>query len=113
MKTKKSYRLKSKRQSTTNSERTARKKLNADAMFKIIREDFQKIPDQRAANSQISLDDALMSGFAVFQLKHPSLLAFDNFCNEKPENFILSLALQTYHVTAKCEPYLTPLNYHI
>ena len=86
MKTKKSYRLKSKRQTTTNSERTVRKKLNADAMFKIIREDFQKIPDQRAANSQISLDDALMSGFAVFQLKHPSLLAFDNFCNEKPEN---------------------------
>jgi len=86
MKAKKSYRLKSKRQTTTNSERTVRKKLNADAMFKIIREDFQKIPDQRAANSQISLDDALMSGFAVFQLKHPSLLAFDNFCNEKPEN---------------------------
>jgi len=86
MNVKKSYRLKSKRQTTTNSERTVRKKLNADAMFKIIRADFQKIPDQRAANSQISLDDALMSGFAVFQLKHTSLLAFDNFRNEKPEN---------------------------
>ena len=86
MKAKKSYRLKSKRQTATNSERSVRKKLTADAMFATIREDFKKIPDQRAANSQISLADALMSGFAVFQLKHPSLLTFDKFCNEKPEN---------------------------
>jgi hypothetical protein len=86
MKAKKGCRLKGKLKTTNKSKRTVRKKLTADAMFTTIREDFKKILDQRAANSQISLADALMSGFAVFQLKHPSLLAFDNFCNEKPEN---------------------------
>ena len=86
MKKKRGRRLKSKLQTTINSKRIVRKKLNADTMFNIIREDFQKIQDQRAGNSKISLADALMSGFAVFQLKHPSLLAFDKFCNEKPDN---------------------------
>lgn len=86
MQRKRSRCLKTKRQATAKSQRTVRKKLNADAMFDIIRKDFQKIQDQRAVNSRISLPDALMSGFAMFQLKYPSLLAFDKFCNEKPDN---------------------------
>ena len=63
-----------------------RKDLNADAMFKAIRQDFSRIPDHRANNSKIPLDDILMSGFAMFSLKDPSLLAFDKRrCNE-PES---------------------------
>jgi len=66
--------------------RTVRKHLNADALIKVIRADFQKIPDHRADNARISLDDALMSAFAMFQLKDQSLLAFDKRRREEPEN---------------------------
>ncbi len=66
--------------------RKVRKHLNADSLFSAIREDFQKIHDRRGANSTISLDDALMSGLAVFQLKHPSLLAFDKQRKTAPQN---------------------------
>jgi hypothetical protein len=63
-----------------------RKNLNADAMFKVIHQDFSKIADHRAKNSKIPLVDILMSGFAMFSLKDPSLLAFDKRrCNE-PES---------------------------
>jgi hypothetical protein len=54
-----------------------RKHLNADALFKRLRSEFEKIPDQRSSDVKISLPDALMSGFAMFSLKDPSLLAFD------------------------------------
>lgn len=86
MRTKTGRRLKNKPQPTGKPKKPVRKKLNADAMFEIIRKDFLEISDNRAENSTISLDDALMSGFAVFQLKHPSLLSFDNFCSEQPKN---------------------------
>ena len=51
--------------------------LNADVLFSQIRSEFEKIPDHRSKNRKISLPDALMSGFAMFSLKDPSLLAFD------------------------------------
>lgn len=54
-----------------------RKHLHADALFKRIRSAFEKITDHRPGDVKISLADALMSGFAVFSLKDPSLLAFD------------------------------------
>ena len=60
--------------------------LNADALFATIREDFAKVPDHRAANASIPLADALMSGFAMFSLKDPSLLAFDERRLERPES---------------------------
>ena len=55
-----------------------RKHLNADALFAAVRSGFEKIEDHRNSNATIPLADALMSGFAVFSLKDPSLLAFDN-----------------------------------
>ena len=60
--------------------------LNADALFATIRKDFAKVPDHRAANASIPLADALMSGFAMFSLKDPSLLAFDERRLERPES---------------------------
>ncbi|PHR26384.1 MAG: transposase, partial [Desulfotalea sp.] len=63
-----------------------RKNLNADSLFAAIREDFRKIQDKRGANSTIALDDVLMSGLAVFQLKRPSLLAFDKQRKKAPQN---------------------------
>ncbi len=65
---------------------TMRKHLNADAMFEAIRQDFAKIADHRANNRKIPLDDVLMSGFAMFSLKDPSLLAFDKRRCDDPES---------------------------
>lgn len=60
--------------------------LNADALFAIIRKDLQRVPDHRAANTSIPLDDALMSAFAMFSLKDPSLLAFEHRRQDEPES---------------------------
>lgn len=54
-----------------------RKHLNADALFRGIHKDFSKVSDFRQGDIDISMADALMSGFAIFSLKDPSLLAFD------------------------------------
>lgn len=51
--------------------------LFADALFGRIRSGCERIPDARQGDSPISLADALMSAFAMFALKDPSLLAFD------------------------------------
>src|SRR4051794_20062291 len=55
----------------------ARKHLSADALFRLVRSGFATIPDSRCDDGDISLTDALMSAFAMFSLKAPSLLAFD------------------------------------
>ena len=54
-----------------------RKHLSADALFRLVHTGFDHIPDYRPADADISLTDALMSAFAMFSLKSPSLLAFD------------------------------------
>lgn len=54
-----------------------RKYLSADGLFKLVRQGFQKIKDHRIMNVEIPLVDVLMSGLALFALKDPSLLAFD------------------------------------
>ena len=54
-----------------------RKHLNADALFSSVHKSFQNIPDHRTGNVKVSIPDALMSGFAMFSLKDPSLLAFE------------------------------------
>ena len=54
-----------------------RKHLSADALFRLVHSGFDHIPDHRPADAEIALTDALMSAFAMFSLKAPSLLAFD------------------------------------
>ena len=54
-----------------------RKHLSADALFGSLRTVFADIADHRQGNPDIPLSDALMSAFAMFSLKSPSLLAFD------------------------------------
>jgi hypothetical protein len=75
MNVKKIYCVESLKKPTARPKRAVRKFLNADAMIQLVRDDFRKIPDHRAGNAKISLDDALMSALAMFQLKDPSLLA--------------------------------------
>jgi hypothetical protein len=55
----------------------ARKHLSADALFHLVRSGFTTIPDPHNEDVDISLTDTLMSAFAMFSLKAPSLLAFD------------------------------------
>jgi hypothetical protein len=54
-----------------------RKHLSADALFRLVHSGFASLPDHRLDDTEISLTDALMSAFAMFSLKAPSLLAFD------------------------------------
>ncbi len=54
-----------------------RKHLSASGLFRLVRQGFAKIKDHRAENVTVSLQDALTSAFAMFSLKDPSLLAFD------------------------------------
>src|SRR3989454_987554 len=54
-----------------------RKHLCADALFGLVHNSFANIPDRRGDDAGLTLPDALMSAFAMFSLKSPSLLAFD------------------------------------
>src|SRR5713101_7199572 len=54
-----------------------RKHLAADALFRLVRSGFANIPDHRSDEVDIAFTDALMSGFAMFSLTSPSLLACD------------------------------------
>lgn len=62
-----------------------RKYLSANGLLKTVKKAFKQIPDHRPLNVKIPLDDALMSGLALFSLKDPSLLAFDER-RQNPQN---------------------------
>jgi len=51
--------------------------LSADALFALVRKAFSSLGDHRSGTPDIALADVLMSAFAMFSLKAPSLLAFD------------------------------------
>lgn len=61
----------------------ARKHLSADALYTLLRGECEKVSDPRTRNSPISLPDTLMSAFAMFSLKDPSLLAFEDRRNDE------------------------------
>jgi hypothetical protein len=66
---------------------TARKDLSADALFQVLHSHFGSLPDLRSGEVEIPLHDALMSAFAMFALKAPSLLAFDQRRRDPNDNF--------------------------
>jgi hypothetical protein len=72
-----------------------RKNLCADSLISTIYQHFQKIPDPRdlQSKSSISFTDVLMSGFAVFGLKFPSLLQYDQNRKILDQNL-----LNLYHI---------------
>lgn len=72
-----------------------RKSLCADALIASVYHQFQKIPDPRKLpkTTPISFTDVLMSGLAVFGLKFPSLLKYDEYRD------VLDANLKTlYHI---------------
>ena len=93
----------------TTSKRTVRTHLNADTLLALVRKDFQIIPDARAENAKISLDDALMSALAMFQLKDPSLLAFDKRRREEPENLHTVFGITIIPCDSQMRTLLDPL----
>lgn len=52
--------------------------IHIDGLHKYLKSKFSKFTDKRDKNKSISLSDALMSGYAMFSLKDPSLLFFNN-----------------------------------
>ena len=54
-----------------------RKLLSGDGLIGVIRDRFDSVKDPRPGPIKIPLRDALMSAFAMFSLKCPSLLGFD------------------------------------
>jgi hypothetical protein len=69
------------------SARKARKDLSADSLFRRFRGRFRHIPDARSGPPDIPMKDALLSAFAMFSLKDPSLLAFDERRQDPTDNF--------------------------
>src|SRR3954453_20974609 len=65
----------------------ARKDLSADALFQLLHAQFGSLADPRDGDVEITLGDALMSAFAMFSLKDPSLLAFDHRRRDPNDNF--------------------------
>ncbi len=65
-----------------------RKHLNADALLKTMRSGFARIGDHRSGPVTHELDDSLMAGLAIFALKDPSLLAFDERRFTGPHNLM-------------------------
>jgi hypothetical protein len=74
---------------------SVRKSLCADALIRCVYQCFRKVPDPRALlkTAPISFSDVLMSGLAVFGLKFPSLLKYDQSRETLDENL-----LKLYHI---------------
>ena len=87
-----------------------RKHLNADALFAALRSGFEKIPDHRKGQVEHTLADTLMSGFAMFSLKDPSLLAFDGRRLDDPENLKTIYGMKTIPSDTSMREILDPVD---
>lgn len=83
-----------------------RKQLSAPGLIAIVHKVFSKVPDPIAFTKdlRISITDHLMSGLAVFGLKCPSLLHYDQ---KRVDDVVESNLRDLYHVAhAPCDTYL-------
>ena len=61
-----------------------KKKLNVNSLIDLLRSNFGSITDNRDDNRSYTISDVMMSAYAMFSLKLPSLLAFeDSYSNDK------------------------------
>ena len=70
----------------TKRERKQLKGLQIDTLHTFLAKQFSGFTDKRDDNLSITMQDALMSGYAVFSLKDPSLLQFNNQRTAREEN---------------------------
>jgi Transposase DDE domain len=88
----------------------ARKDLSADALFRSLRSQFGSLPDPRSGEVEIPLGDALMSAFAMFSLKDPSLLAFDDRRSDPNDNFRTIYGINRVPSDSQMRAILDPVN---
>ena len=87
-----------------------RKHLSADALFRCLRGAFEEVPNHRPAGATIGLADGLMAGFAVFALKDPSLLAFDQRRREDAKNLEMIFHIQQVPCDTQMREILDPVD---
>jgi len=88
-----------------------RKNLSADALFQVLRQAFQHVSDPRTGNPTISVGDALMSGVAMFTLKDPSLLAFDQRRQLDEKNLQMIFGIQHVPCDTRLREILDPMDW--
>ena len=66
--------------------KTVRKHLSADALIATVRNSFEKVSEPSNGKPEISIADCLMSAYAMFAIKAPSLLAFEERWKEEANN---------------------------
>jgi Transposase DDE domain len=81
-----------------------KKHISAPALLKKVRHQFKKIPDTVGSRSKIPLVDCLMSGLAVFGMKMPSLLQFDEHMEDELVRHNLKALYEVER--APCDTYL-------
>ena len=86
------------------------KRLSADALFRNIHQAFQGIRDPRTGKPGISLPDALMSGLAMFALKDPSMLAFDERRQADEKSLQMIFAMKNVPCDTRMREILDPVN---
>jgi len=70
-----------------------RQHLGADGLVRLVRAELQKFPDNRK-DPQVPLVDALMGGYALFALKSPSLLAYEEYAHSNAFNLASLFGIQ-------------------
>jgi hypothetical protein len=82
-----------------------KKHVSMPSLLRRTRQQFAKVPDKESSRARLSLADCLMTGLAVFSLKYPSLLQFDDDYNSEE---IIRHNLATLYDVAKapCDTYL-------
>src|SRR5271155_6249940 len=88
----------------------ARKHLSGDSLLRLLRARFDRIADPRGSNVEIPLGDALMSAFAMFSLKDPSLLAFDDRRQDPNDNFRTIYGIHRVPCDSQMRDILDPLD---
>jgi uncharacterized protein (DUF2062 family) len=100
----------SERSVTMTKTSAPRKQLSADALFRSIHQSFQGIPDPRTGKPTISLPDALMSGLAMFALKDPSMLAFDQRRQQDEKSLQMIFHVENVPCDTRMREVLDPVN---
>ena len=88
----------------------ARKDLSADALYRRLHARFDKVPDHRAKGASISMGDALMSAFAMFSLKDPSMLVFDGRRDDPEDNFRTVYGIKNLPCDSQMREILDPVD---
>jgi hypothetical protein len=90
--------------------RKVRKHLSADILFRLLHSIFSSVPDLRSGEVEFPLGDVLMSAFAMFSLKDPSLLAFDHRRQNPNDNFCTIYGINRVPCDSQMRAILDPVD---